>query len=118
MHSYTTIIPVQNNILSFQQQDFDDLKCLALLQPQFEELIEKVFMLLVEKNGSTVKLRQLTCCEQKVLEQLSAGRLYKEIALDLNITIDTVKKHCSNMYKKLEVNNKTEAINLFLGRLF
>jgi len=52
--------------------------------------------------------------ETEVLIALSKGYLYKEIAADQNITINTVKKHCKNIYKKLEVRNRTEATNLFL----
>ena len=36
----------------------------------------------------------------------------KEIAEIKQVTIDTIKKHVSNIYKKLHVNNKVEAINI------
>ena len=42
--------------------------------------------------------------------------LYKEIADQMQIGLDTVKKHCGNIYRKLHVGNKTEAINLFMNR--
>jgi len=48
-----------------------------------------------------------------VLELLSKGLLYKEIAAQLSISIDTVKRHCFNIYEKLHVSNRTEAINKF-----
>ena len=51
----------------------------------------------------------LTKREREVLTSLSDGRLYKEIAAEQNITIDTVKKHCKNIYRKLKVRNRTEA---------
>ncbi len=47
--------------------------------------------------------------ESKVLEVLSTGKLYKEIALDLDISINTVKKHLKNIYRKLEVTNRKHA---------
>ena len=37
--------------------------------------------------------------------------LYKEIANQLHITVGTVKQHIHKIYDKLQVNNKTEAIN-------
>lgn len=56
-------------------------------------------------------LNKLTKSEVEILELLSKGFLYKEIADKKFVSIDTVKKHISNMYRKLQVSNKTEAIN-------
>ena len=58
----------------------------------------------------------LTKREKELLELLSKGLLYKEIAQELGITIGTVKQHIHKIYDKLQVNNKTEAINLFRGQ--
>jgi len=49
--------------------------------------------------------------EQEVLELLSKGFLYKEIADKLNISISTVKRHLNSIYTKLQVQNKVEAVN-------
>jgi DNA-binding NarL/FixJ family response regulator len=54
--------------------------------------------------------------EQEVLELLSKGYLYKEIADQLHITLSTVKRHLNHIYQKLQVQNKTEAINKMYGR--
>lgn len=54
--------------------------------------------------------------EKEVLQLLSKGLLYKEIAEQLFISSETVKKHLKNIYQKLHVQNKVEAINKF--RLF
>lgn len=54
--------------------------------------------------------------EYQVLEQLADGRLYKEIADQLGITTGTVKQHIHRIYKKLHVQNRTEAVNRFFGR--
>jgi DNA-binding CsgD family transcriptional regulator len=51
----------------------------------------------------------LTKCEQKVLAELAVGHLYKEIADKQNISINTVKKHCKNIYRKLQVKSRAEA---------
>lgn len=56
---------------------------------------------------------QLTKRETEILELLGRGLLYKEIAEQIYISIDTVKKHVGNIYRKLQVNNKIEAINKF-----
>jgi two-component system, NarL family, response regulator LiaR len=51
----------------------------------------------------------LTPKEYEVLEHLSKGFLYKEIASEQQVNINTIKKHCKNIYKKLQVRNRTEA---------
>ncbi len=56
---------------------------------------------------------ELTKREQEILELLSQGFLYKEIADQKCISMDTVKKHVGNIYRKLHVSNKVEAINKF-----
>lgn len=47
--------------------------------------------------------------EEKVLTVLAGGRMYKEIAAELNISINTVKKHLKNVYRKLQVSNRKHA---------
>jgi DNA-binding NarL/FixJ family response regulator len=54
--------------------------------------------------------------EQEVLELLSKGFLYKEIADKLNISISTVKRHLNSIYTKLQVQNKVEAVNKLYNR--
>ena len=51
--------------------------------------------------------------EKEVLELLSKGLLYKEIAEHLGLSIETIKKHLTNIYQKLHVQNKIEALNKF-----
>ncbi|MFK8010376.1 MAG: response regulator [Saprospiraceae bacterium] len=57
---------------------------------------------------------KLTNRQEVILDSLSRGLPYKLIAAQLSITIGTVKQHIHQIYKKLEVNNKTEAINKYL----
>lgn len=51
--------------------------------------------------------------EKEVLELLARGLLYKEIAQQLGVGTETVKKHLKNIYQKLHVQNKIEALNKF-----
>lgn len=51
--------------------------------------------------------------ELEVLNLLSKGLLYKEISEKLFISPNTVKNHCKNIYKRLHVQNKIEALNKF-----
>lgn len=54
--------------------------------------------------------------EKEILEFLAKGLLYKEIAAQLNISQETVRKHVYHIYEKLHVNNRIEAINRYYGR--
>lgn len=58
----------------------------------------------------------LSTREQEVLELLSKGLPYKEIASVLGVNIETVRKHCHHIYEKLQVSSRTEAVVKFLGR--
>lgn len=53
----------------------------------------------------------LTSREFELLQLLAKGMLYKEIGETLSITTGTVKQHIHKIYEKLQVTNKTEAIN-------
>lgn len=60
-------------------------------------------------------LESLTVRERQVLELLADGYLYKEIAGRLGVSVYTVRSHVHNIYEKLHVNNRTEAIRKFHG---
>lgn len=50
--------------------------------------------------------------EIEILEQLKNGLSYQEIAGVLFISVGTVRKHIEHIYKKLQVNNKVNAIGI------
>jgi DNA-binding NarL/FixJ family response regulator len=58
----------------------------------------------------------LSSREKEVLQYLSKGFLYKEIADKTGITTGTVRQHIHNIYEKLHVQNRTEALNKYFGR--
>ncbi|MBK9174818.1 MAG: response regulator transcription factor [Flavobacteriales bacterium] len=59
----------------------------------------------------------LTDREKHVLDQLSQGLLYKEIAANAGISIETVRKHARHIYEKLQVSTRVEAIRkVYPGR--
>lgn len=61
-----------------------------------------------EPNNFNLSEREL-----QVLSLLSKGLLYKEISDRLLISPNTVKNHCKNIYKRLHVQNKIEALNKY-----
>jgi len=62
----------------------------------------------IKKNTELEKLSQR---EQEIVQLLSKGLRYKEIAEKLFISIETVRTHIRNMYEKLQVNSRTDALN-------
>jgi DNA-binding NarL/FixJ family response regulator len=79
--------------------------------PMSNEIARKVVMAF--KKMPNPKLAQLSAREKEVLELLVEGLLYKEIATRLAISIETVKRHCFNIYQKLHVSNRSEAIHKY-----
>ena len=55
------------------------------------------------------KLNSLTNRELEVLVQVANGMFNKEIAINLNISERTVKNHISNIFKKIDVSDRTQA---------
>jgi DNA-binding NarL/FixJ family response regulator len=66
------------------------------------------------KNGKSLPV--LSTRENEILQQLAKGFLYKEIAANLFISSETVRKHVYHIYEKLHVGNRVEAINKYFRR--
>ncbi len=64
-----------------------------------------------EPRGGKKELEKLSVREQEILNYLSKGYRYKEIAAMLFVSIETVRKHIHNIYDKLHVNSRTDALN-------
>ena len=62
-----------------------------------------------ETNNDMNQYKTLTKREIEVLKLLSHGLLNKEIAFKLDISEKTVKNHVSNIFKKIEVSDRTQA---------
>lgn len=63
-----------------------------------------------ERNEAARKALGLTDREFEVLERLAAGDANKEIARALDISPNTIKTHIANLFQKLEVERRTQAI--------
>jgi DNA-binding NarL/FixJ family response regulator len=73
--------------------------------------IAKKLVVRFQKTPVAQNEYHLTPKEKVVLDLMSKGYLYKEIADELNNTVNTIKQHIRNIYEKLHVQNKAEAIN-------
>lgn len=65
---------------------------------------------LTASSGADVLVDGLTEREKEVLALLAAGASNREIGERLYVTEGTVKRHTHNIYRKLEVNNRTQAV--------
>lgn len=69
-----------------------------------------------QQGAKRENVYHVTPREEEILQHLSKGALYKEVADTLGISINTLKRHIYNVYEKLHVDNKVEAINKLFGR--
>ena len=88
--------------------------------PMSSQIARKV-VAAFQKNTTTPgtsgsDLATLSNREKEILELLSRGLMYKEIAAALFISQETVRKHVYHVYEKLHVSNRVEAVNKFYGR--
>ncbi|MBK8701198.1 MAG: response regulator transcription factor [Saprospiraceae bacterium] len=58
----------------------------------------------------------LTAREIEVINLISKGKLEKEVADELRISYKTVKSHITNIYSKLQVHTRVDALNKYFGR--
>jgi len=83
--------------------------------PMSSNIARKLLNVFLDKKKVNKK-EILSERENTVLQLLADGLLYKEIADRLNIVHGTVRQHIHNIYEKLHVNNRTEAVNKYFDR--
>lgn len=62
------------------------------------------------------RVENLSARELEVLSLINQGNRNKQVAVALSISLSTVKRHLQNIYQKLQVNSRTEAISLMNSR--
>ncbi len=99
------------NPKDLQQGIIDTLNGGATMTPSIALKTLKLFRNPIDfENVTTQEDIQLTTREIEVLEQLSKGLKYHLIAENLFLSVGTIRKHIENIYAKLQVHNKLEAI--------
>jgi len=78
--------------------------------PMSSQIARKVIDAFSIKEKTNDYFQTLSRREQEMLEQLSKGYRYKEIADKLFISLETVRTHVRNIYEKLQVNSRVEAL--------
>src|SRR3546814_2070673 len=98
---------MKKGAVDFLEKPFNETDLRNIVARMLEQATERVSQALAQKNHQAV-LSRLTAREQQVLERIVAGRLNKQIAGDLNISIKTVEAHRANIMEKLEVTRSEE----------
>lgn len=79
--------------------------------PMSPNIARKVVLSFQNRNRKAEEYENLTSREKELLDFLAKGYRYKEIAAELFISVETVRTHIRNIYEKLQVNSRTEALN-------
>ena len=88
----------------------------APMSSQIARKVVAAFQNRLVPMGNGNELGVLSPREKEILELLSRGLMYKEIATALYIGQETVRKHVYHIYEKLHVSNRVEAVNKYYGR--
>ena len=79
--------------------------------PMSSQIARKVVASFNTRKSKSKDADSLSVRENEILDLLARGFRYKEIAGKLNISTETVRRHVHNIYEKLQVSSRTDAIN-------
>jgi DNA-binding NarL/FixJ family response regulator len=83
------------------------------MSPQIARMVVSAFP---AKKSNLDLLNDLNKREREILELLAAGFRYKEIAGKLFLSIETIRTYIRDIYSKLHVHSRTDAVNKLYGR--
>jgi DNA-binding NarL/FixJ family response regulator len=78
--------------------------------PMTGHIARKVVQYFNQRGGGVSEVEKLSAREREVLDHLSRGISYKEIAAVLSVSIDTIRVHIKGIYGKLHVHSRGEAV--------
>jgi len=105
---------MKKGAMDFIQKPFDEPQLLPLV----ERMLEQAKEAFAEYQSAITRdalMARLTLRESQVLERIVAGRLNKQIADDLGISIKTVEAHRANIMEKLGANTVADLLKIALG---
>ena len=79
-------------------------------------IARKVVESVPRKKNNQALLESLTKREREVLDHLAGGYRYKEIADRMGLSLDTVRSYIRDIYTKLQVQSRTDALNKVFER--
>jgi len=100
--------------MDFIQKPFQEDALVNLVERMLEQAKE-AFAGYQQSASRDALLAKLTSREAQVLERIVAGRLNKQIADDLGISIKTVEAHRANIMEKLNANTVADLLKIALG---
>ena len=106
---------MKKGAMDFIQKPFKEDELLALV----ERMLDSARDTFAEHQTAATRdalLSKLTSREAQVLERIVAGRLNKQIADDLGISIKTVEAHRANIMEKLNANTVADLLKIALGK--
>ena len=106
---------MKKGAVDFIQKPFKEDELLGLVVRMLEHARES-FAGHVQAASRDALLSKLTSREAQVLERIVAGRLNKQIADDLGISIKTVEAHRANIMEKLNANTVADLLKIALGQ--
>lgn len=105
---------MKKGALDFIQKPFDEAQLLGLVERMLAKAHES-FSVHQQAASREALLAKLTSRETQVLERIVAGRLNKQIADDLGISIKTVEAHRANIMEKLNANTVADLLKVALA---
>ena len=106
---------MKKGALDFIQKPFKEEELLSLVE-RMQDKAKDAFAGLQQAASRDAMLSKLTTRESQVLERIVAGRLNKQIADDLGISIKTVEAHRANIMEKLNANTVADLLKIALGQ--
>ena len=104
---------MKKGALDFIQKPFDENQLITLVE-KMQECARTAFVSHQRASTREMLLARLTNREAQVLERIVAGRLNKQIADDLNISIKTVEAHRANIMEKFGANTVADLMRVAL----
>jgi FixJ family two-component response regulator len=101
--------------MDFIQKPFKEDELVSLVERMLDQARESFSDSLTAANRDAL-MAKLTTREAQVLERIVAGRLNKQIADDLGISIKTVEAHRANIMEKLNANTVADLLKTALGQ--
>jgi FixJ family two-component response regulator len=106
---------MKKGAMDFIEKPFDEAELRRLVERMLDKARTESADV-QQQRSATERLSKLTAREHQVLERIIAGRLNKQIADDLSISIKTVEAHRANIMEKLSVNTVADLLRLALSR--
>lgn len=106
---------MKKGAIDFLEKPFNESDLRTIVARMMEQATERAQQVAQQRSHEEV-LSRLTAREQQVLERIVAGRLNKQIAGDLNISIKTVEAHRANIMEKLEVTTVADLMKIALAK--